>query len=185
MARAGRGSIRIIGGRWRGTRITVGDALALRPSSDRVRETLFNWLTPHLPGARCLDLFAGTGVLGFEAVSRGAASCDLIEHDRVLAQALETLKQRLQAEAIDIHCADAVQWLRRPPTPYDIVFVDPPFHSDIAAQVLERLACGWLSSSGLLYLETERDADRAADGWEVMKHGRTRHVSYALLRHTG
>jgi 16S rRNA (guanine966-N2)-methyltransferase len=147
-----------------------------------VRETLFNWLAPVLPGARCLDLFAGTGALGFEAVSRGAASCDLVEQDAALARGLEALRDRLRASAIAVHRADALAWLRETPRPYDVVFVDPPFDAALASPVLDLLARGWLSPAGLVYLETARAQPAAPTGWVTVRSGETRHVRYALLR---
>ena len=108
------GKVRIIGGRWRGTRLSVPSSPGLRPSSDRVRETLFNWLMPVLPGARVLDLFSGTGALGLEAVSRGAASAVLVERDAALAQALRDVSTRLSAQdQVEVVQAEAVGWLQR------------------------------------------------------------------------
>lgn len=173
--------IRIIGGRWRGTRIDVADQHSLRPSADRVRETLFNWLAPFIDGAHCLDLFAGTGVLGFEAVSRGAASATLIEQDGTLILALRRLAARLAADSIAVHRADALAWLAGSPRPYDIVFVDPPFTAGLEPRVLERLGHGWLAPHALVYLEQARDAPDPPAPWHVRKSARTRHVCYKLL----
>ncbi|MEX2482344.1 MAG: 16S rRNA (guanine(966)-N(2))-methyltransferase RsmD [Gammaproteobacteria bacterium] len=173
--------IRIIGGRWRGTRIEVADRRSLRPSADRVRETLFNWLAPVIDGAHCLDLFAGTGVLGFEAVSRGAASATLIEQDGALILALRRLAERLAADNVTVHRAEAQAWLATAPRPYDIVFVDPPFAAGLETRVLERLGGGWLAPHALVYLEQARDAPDPSAPWSVRKCGRTRHVSYKLL----
>ena len=184
MARAAEHSIRIIGGRWRGTRIAVADREQLRPSADRVRETLFNWLTPELAGARCLDLYAGTGVLGFEALSRGARSADLVEKDGALVARINALKERLKAEGATIHGGDVLSWLNGAATPYNIVFVDPPFHRNQVAAVLTCLARGWLAPLALVYVECERDA--AFDPGPLTPHreGTTRQVRYRLLRHT-
>ncbi|MEQ8230797.1 MAG: 16S rRNA (guanine(966)-N(2))-methyltransferase RsmD [Gammaproteobacteria bacterium] len=180
-----RGTVRIIGGRWRGTRVVVGAAPGLRPSADRVRETLFNWLAPWLDGARCLDLFAGTGVLGFEAVSRGAAAAVLVERDAAAADALAGLAERLDTRAVEIVRADALDYLARAPRPFDIVFLDPPFAADVEARVLALLARGWLAPHALVYLESARDAAPPGPPWEVSKSGTTRHVSYKLLRYAG
>src|SRR5690606_15336453 len=126
--RAAPGRIRIIGGTLRGSRLDVPDRPGLRPTADRVRETLFNWLQPVLPGARCLDAFAGTGALGLEAASRGAASVLALERDPALATALRAAVQRLGATTVEVHAADALAWLARPPDRrFDIVFLDPPF----------------------------------------------------------
>ena len=182
---AARGSVRIIGGRWRGTRIDIEAGTAVRPSGDRVRETLFNWLAPDLDGARCLDLFAGTGVLGFEAVSRGAASACLVERDPVLACGLSALGERLNAAEVQVQRADALAWLAGAAEPYDIVFVDPPFAAGLATAVLERLANGWLAAHGVVYLEQPHEAPEPAPCWRVRKAGSTRHVSYKLIELTG
>lgn len=186
MARQARGSVRIIGGRWRGTRVDVLERPSLRPSSDRVRETLFNWLAPWLDGARCLDLFAGSGVLGFEAVSRGAASACLVERDAALVGALEALRERLDAaDLVTIERADVAQWLAGAPRVHDIVFLDPPFDSACVPAVLAALERGWLAPHALIYLEQPAGTSPETPGWRVAKAGRTRHVSYKLLERTG
>ena len=179
------GTVRIIAGDWRGTRIPVAAKAGLRPTPDRIRETVFNWLSGDLPGARCLDLFAGTGALGFEAVSRGAASCDLIEQDRDLVAALEALKERLAATSITIHQADAFTWLSGPPRHYDIVFVDPPFDATAVARVLDRLKGGWIVPESMIYIEAPRDGLPDALHWHALKRDATRQVSYALLQYRG
>src|SRR5574344_2111444 len=133
------GQVRIIGGQWRNTRLAVPDRPGLRPSSDRVRETLFNWLMPRLPGAAVLDLFAGSGALGLEALSRGAAQATLVEKERQLAAAISAVASRLQANA-RVEASDALAWLARPPGQrFDIAFVDPPFADGLWAQVLALL----------------------------------------------
>jgi len=154
----GSGSVRIIGGEWRGRRLPVADAPGLRPSGDRARETLFNWLQPHLQGARCADLFAGSGSLGFEAASRGAREVCLIERSRPLAAMLSESAQLLQAGQIEVVNADALEWLKgRPPSSLDIVFIDPPFETDLAQRALEKLAeTGCLAPGALVYLESPR-----------------------------
>jgi 16S rRNA (guanine966-N2)-methyltransferase len=176
-------SIRIIGGQWRGTRIAVAHRAQLRPSADRVRETLFNWLAPQLPGARCLDLYAGTGVLGFEALSRGAHSTHLIEKDGALVARLNALKDRLKAQQASVHGADVLTWLHGPATPHDIVFVDPPFHRGQVATVLARLAHGWLAPGALVYVECEPEAVFERGTLTPHREGSTRQVRYMLLRH--
>jgi 16S rRNA (guanine966-N2)-methyltransferase len=152
--RAGRGAVRIIGGRWRRRRIPVPAAGELRPTPDRVRETVFNWLDPFLPGAVCLDLFAGTGVLGFESLSRGAGRAVLVERDPRLAAALEGLRDTLGADA-EVVCADALVYLgRRLPEPFDLVFVDPPYAEPVGP-VFQALR-PWLRPGARVYLERER-----------------------------
>ena len=147
------GNIRIIGGRWRGTRLAVTEAPGLRPTSDRVRETLFNWLMPMLPGVRVLDLFAGSGALGLEAVSRGASGALLVERDPALAQSLRQACERLQAEAaVQVILADALQCLRMPVHGrFDLVFLDPPFDAGLWREALALLP-PWLADDAWLYL---------------------------------
>jgi len=181
------GSVRIIGGRWRGTRLPVPDRPGLRPTSDRARETLFNWLQPALPGARVLDLFAGSGALGLEALSRGAREALLVERDPGLVQALHATVERLHAgdEAKPLR-ADAPTLLRTPlHGRFDIVFVDPPFDDDLWAAVLAALP-PWLAEDAWLYLESP--ADRAVEpgpGWRLHREGRSRDARHALYRRAG
>ncbi|HEU0307596.1 MAG TPA: 16S rRNA (guanine(966)-N(2))-methyltransferase RsmD [Lysobacter sp.] len=183
-AHAASGKIRIIGGRWRGTRLDVADAPGLRPSSDRVRETLFNWLQPVLPGARVLDLFAGSGALGFEALSRGAAAAVLVERDARLAAGLRATAARLQGgEAASVVQADALAWLHgQPDGGFDLAFVDPPFDANFWGGVLPVLTPK-LSARGWLYVESPHDADALPPPeWALHREGRTREVRYALYR---
>lgn len=183
VASAAAGRVRIIGGHWRGTKLDVPDRPGLRPTSDRVRETLFNWLQPHLSGATCLDLFAGSGALGFEAASRGAAACVLIERDAELAQRLHAHAARLQATQVEVHAMDAVTWLSAPATVrFDIVFVDPPFEAQLHAAVVARLD-DWLAPQAMIYVEAPRDAVFAPPAhWALHREGSTREVRYALYR---
>lgn len=184
-ARTPPGKVRIIGGRWRGTRLEVPQRPGLRPTSDRVRETLFNWLQPVLPGARVLDLFAGSGALGLEAVSRGAARAVLVEHDPELARALRCTVARLQgaAGAVEVVAADALAWLHaQPHAGFDLAFVDPPFDANLWGGVLPALAPK-LSDDGLLYVESPADAaPEPGPGWHLHREGRTRDVRFALYR---
>lgn len=148
-------SVRIIAGAWRGRRIRFPGAPGLRPTSDRRRETLFNWLSVRLPGARCLDLFAGSGALGFEALSRGADRVVLVEASREVAAALAESRDALGAEArTRIVHAQASRYLAREPEPFDVVFLDPPFDKPaLVAAACERLAAGWLAPGAEVYLE--------------------------------
>ena len=178
------GKVRLIGGRWRGTRLEVPDIAGLRPTSDRVRETLFNWLMPVLPGARVLDLFAGSGALGLEALSRGAASAVLVERDPALATALRTLTSRLPGgEGAHIVQADALAWLGTPPTQaFDLAFVDPPFAAALWNAALEQLV-PLLAPAAWLYLECPHDAGlELPEGWARHREGRTRDVRFELYR---
>ncbi|QDI05860.1 16S rRNA (guanine(966)-N(2))-methyltransferase RsmD [Xanthomonas cerealis] len=187
MSRAGEGQVRIIGGRWRNTRLPVPDQPGLRPTSDRVRETLFNWLLPALPGARVLDLFAGSGALGLEAVSRGAASACLVERDPVLAAGLRASVARLQAQAqIQVVQDDALRWLQAPGTdaPADIAFVDPPFADGLWDAVLQRLPAR-LAADAWLYLESPAGRAPALPApWALYREGGSREVRAALYRCT-
>src|SRR5213082_3071519 len=126
------GEIRLIGGQWKRTKLPVADRPGLRPTPDRVRETVFNWLGQTLEGWRCLDAFAGTGALGFEAASRGAAEVVLLERDATLVASLLATRERLHAESIHVERADALQWMARAaPDAFDLVFLDPPFDSKL------------------------------------------------------
>lgn len=177
------GTVRIIGGDWRGTKLPVADLDGLRPTADRVRETLFNWLQPMLPGARVLDLFAGTGALGLEAVSRGAREAVLVERDPALAAALRTIAAKLPGgERVHVAHEDALAWLRRAPEPFDLAFVDPPFAAGLWAPVLAALE-PHLAADAWLYVESPADVvPDPAEGWRLHREGRTRDVRYALLR---
>ena len=178
------GTVRIIGGQWRGTRLLVPDRPGLRPTSDRVRETLFNWLMPALPGARVLDLFAGSGALGLEAASRGAAAVQLVESDPPLASALSDAVQRLQAgDRVAVQRADALAFLRsHSEAHFDIAFVDPPFAAGLWPAVLELLpAC--MAATAWLYLESPTDiTPHLPPEWALHRENHTRDVRYALYR---
>jgi 16S rRNA (guanine966-N2)-methyltransferase len=185
MSRPGAGQVRIIGGRWRNTRLPVPDLPGLRPSSDRVRETLFNWLQPALPGARVLDLFAGSGALGLEAVSRGAASACLVERDPALAAGLRSSVVRLRAQAqVQVVQDDALRWLDAAgaAAPADIAFVDPPFAAGLWDAVLQRLPAR-LSAGAWLYLESPAGHVPALPPeWALYREGGSREVRAALYR---
>ena len=178
------GSVRIIGGQWRGSKLPVADAPGLRPTSDRARETLFNWLQPMLPGARVLDLFAGSGALGLEALSRGAAEALLVERDPALAQALRDSCERLRAgTAATVACADALEWLRLPVHGrFDLVLLDPPFADDAWATALQRLP-PWLARDAWLYLESPAGmAPAPGADWRLHRESATRDARHALFR---
>ncbi|MGH8219475.1 MAG: 16S rRNA (guanine(966)-N(2))-methyltransferase RsmD [Steroidobacteraceae bacterium] len=184
--------LRIIAGTWRGRRLRFPAQAAIRPTPDRVRETLFNWLGGAVAGARCLDLFAGSGALGLEALSRGAASVDFIERDAVAARELGRLLEDWGAGPSGtgrVQRADALAWLAERPmaerqAPFDIVFLDPPFDSDVAHAAAERLERrGWLAERALIYLEHASRAGLPAmpARWAVRKSGRAGEVGYHLL----
>ncbi|RMH94413.1 16S rRNA (guanine(966)-N(2))-methyltransferase RsmD [Lysobacter pythonis] len=185
---AGRpGAVRIIGGQWCGSRLAVPDVDGLRPTSDRVRETLFNWLMPWLPGARVLDLFAGSGVLGLEAISRGAASATLVERDAALARALGEARARLPgAGVVEVVHGDALAWLRRAAGEgrrYDIAFVDPPFAGDLWQAALAGVG-PLMDAVAMLYVEMPLALPPPVTpgGWRPHREGVTREVAYRLYR---
>lgn len=176
------GSVRIIGGRWRGTRLAIADRPGLRPTPDRVRETLFNWLQPVLRGARVLDLFAGSGALGLEALSRGAAHATLVESDPMLASTLRAVAGRLEGgHAADIIQANALGWLAmQQPMSFDVVFVDPPFAGGLWDRALA-LLLPTMRDHAWLYLESPADLLPALPPqWALHREGRTHEVRYAL-----
>ncbi len=180
------GAVRIVGGHWRGTRLPVPDLDGLRPSADRVRETLFNWLMPPLPGARVLDLFAGSGALGLESLSRGAAAATLVERDEGLVLALRDVAVRLEGgQAAEIIQADALAWLPRAASEgrrYDIAFVDPPFAGGLWKAAIDGLQ-PVMADDAWLYVEAPTGAAIAMPpGWRLHREGSTRDVVYRLWR---
>ena len=175
--------MRIIGGLLRGSRLDILDVPGLRPTPDRVRETLFNWLMPVIEGARCLDLFAGTGALGIEALSRGAAAVDFVESDAKLAALLRANLARLKQTA-NVHQSNASRFLETSIETYDIVFLDPPFADDLwetAMQTLEGSAR--MRSSAWIYIESPADRTIVAPAhWQLHREGRAGAVRFALYR---
>jgi 16S rRNA (guanine966-N2)-methyltransferase len=179
--------IRIIGGAWKRTRLPVRDLPGLRPTPDRVRETLFNWLGQDLGGWRCFDVFAGTGVLGLEAASRGAAAVVLVEQDRGLVEQITAWATRLKAEGVRVVRGDGVAALRQAaPASLDLVFVDPPFDGLLFEPAL-RAASAALSPTGYVYLEAPvgwTDAQLAPFGLQLYRHLKAGAVHAHLLRRT-
>ncbi|MDF2868120.1 MAG: rsmD [Gammaproteobacteria bacterium] len=177
--------VRIIGGRWRGRKLPFPDVPGLRPTADRVRETLFNWLSPHINGAHCLDLFAGSGALGFEAASRGAAKVLMIDNDRAVIQQLKANQTLLNAQNVTIYQAAIPESSSLPEKPFDLVFLDPPFHKNLINQ-----ACQWLihhhylAKQALIYLETEATLTPLPipQTWEILKAKKTSQVNYYLIK---
>ena len=178
------GRIRIIGGQLRNSRLDVPDLPGLRPTAERVRETLFNWLSPVIAGARCLDLCAGTGALGIEALSRGAASVQFVERDPRAAQALRGNLARLKAQGGQVVGVDALAYLQGAPQPYELVFLDPPFAQDLWTAMAQRLEQGgWLSASAWIYVESPRlAAPVLPTSWNLHREGVAGEVRYALYR---
>jgi len=179
------GRLRIIGGRWRGRRLEVPESEGLRPTPDRVRETLFNWLQPYIAGAHCLDLFAGTGALCLEALSRGAARVVMVERAPAVAEQLRRHVDTLQAQNAEVVRADAVEFLQQAPQAFDIVFLDPPFRSDLIMRCAELVeARGWIKPGGLIYIEAPSrvEALPIPASWELIRSKSAGQVGYHLAR---
>ena len=188
------GRVRIIAGEWRGRQLPVLDREGLRPTGDRLRETLFNWVTPYVSGARCLDLFAGSGALGVEALSRGAAHCDFVDSGAALAQSLREVLRSLGAgERAAVHAGDALAFLDSAAhgsdaaPPWDIVFLDPPFAADLATAALAALVRGrHLAPGCLVYLENARQAAPVLPGGlSVIRESGSSTVEARLLEFAG
>lgn len=183
------GEVRIIGGLWKRTKLSVADFTGLRPTPDRVRETLFNWLGQDLSGWRCVDAFAGTGALGFEAASRGAAHVLMVEQQPALVAQLQATATKLQAGAVRIERGDGVSALKRvAPKTIDLVFLDPPFETtgalDLAKSALAA-ACLAVTDEGYIYLEAPQplNAENAqAFGLSLHRFGKAGMVHYHLLQ---
>lgn len=180
------GRLRIVAGKWRSRLLPVAQVAGLRPTSERIRETLFNWLAPTLAGSKCLDLFAGSGALGLEALSRGAQSVLFVEQSTVAIDALRDALKVLGTEHASVFHADAVEYLTgRPSENYDLVFLDPPFAADLGQDLCRLLAGGdWLAPGANVYLEQDRDQSRPdlPGGWRVLKEKTTGNVRYSLMR---
>jgi 16S rRNA (guanine966-N2)-methyltransferase len=178
------GTLRIVAGSLRGSRLNVPDMHGLRPTPDRVRETLFNWLAPSIAGARCLDLYAGTGALGIEAMSRGAGECVLVERDRGLCKLLQDNLARLEVANAKVVNDDAGGFLATPGAPFDLVFLDPPFDANLwAASALQLEQGGWLRDGAFVYVEAMPDAGfELPSNWAPHREGRAGAVQFALYR---
>ncbi len=180
------GEVRIISGKWRGRKLAVLDAEGLRPTTDRVKETLFNWLMQDTDGATVADCFAGSGSLGFEALSRHARYCTLIERDKQLAVKLRQNLQQLGCDNAEVINTDCLQWLSAPAKrQYDIVFIDPPFRKGLAlpcCQALEQQQ--WLAQQALIYLETEKELPVTGlpANWRLLKEKVAGQLAYRLYQ---
>lgn len=176
--------IRIIGGQWRGRKLAVPEGRQLRPTTDRVRETLFNWLQIQIPGARCLDLFAGSGALGFEALSRGAVEVVMVEQDPRVVRHLRQQAGILACEGLQIVQADALSYLQQdPPQHFDVVFLDPPFAQGLLQPVCDTLEQGgWLNNPAYIYMEAEQELAQLTfpPGWQLYRDKRAGQVRYSL-----
>ena len=180
-----RNELRIIGGAWRGRRVKFPDIAAIRPTPDRVRETLFNWLQHDIAGSRCLDLFAGSGALGLEALSRGAGHVVFVDRERDVIEQLSSTLNLLRASGGLLEQRDALRFLEGSPQPFDIVFLDPPFDRDLLPGVCNALENrGWLTPNALIYLESPAHGSAPAlpATWTLLKSGRAGEVGYHLAR---
>lgn len=180
---------RIIAGEWRSRQVSFSDAPSLRPTPGRVRETLFNWLRDDVEGAVCLDLFSGSGALGFEAASRGASSVIQVDNNPKVIKALRSAKETLQADHVDVVQADVIDWLQSGrDKAVDIVFLDPPFNSNLVLPTCSSLVeTGWLSEGAKVYVETEsgfplEQVEMFPAGWEQLKCKKAGEVKYALFQ---
>ena len=182
---AGSGQIRIIGGQWRGRKLPVPESPGLRPTTDRVRETLFNWLAPSIVDANCLDCFAGSGALGLEALSRYAANATLLEMERGVAQQLQKNLATLKASNAKVVNTNTLAFLAQAGAPHDIVFVDPPFRKGLLEETLNLLENnGWLSDEALVYIESEVEngLPPVPMNWHVYREKVAGQVAYRLYQ---
>jgi 16S rRNA (guanine966-N2)-methyltransferase len=179
--------LRIIAGTWRGRKLAFAPVAGLRPTPDRVRETLFNWLGTAVHGARCLDLFAGSGALGLEAASRGATEVVLVDSDPLVAHTLRQQLRLLHAQQAHVVQADCERYLRGAPEVFDLVFLDPPFHRGMLPACLPLLEQGgWLAPGAWIYIEAERTLDPPLPyGWVVYRSQEAGQVSYRLAQRQG
>jgi len=180
---AASGQIRLIGGQWRGRKLPVPDSPGLRPTTDRVRETLFNWLAPSMVDARCLDCFAGSGALGLEALSRYAARATLLEVERGVAQQLQKNLATLKAGNAQVVNTNTLAFLAQTGTPHDIVFVDPPFRKGLLEETLTLLESnGWLADDAMIYVESEveNDLPPVPVSWQLHREKIAGQVAYRL-----
>jgi 16S rRNA (guanine966-N2)-methyltransferase len=174
--------LRIIAGAWRGRRLAFVPMPGLRPTPDRIRETLFNWLSPVIREARCLDLFAGSGALGLEAASRGASEVVLVDSDPQVIQTLQTQVRQLQARQVRVVHAGSAHYLHGPARPFDIVFLDPPFRAGLLPDCLQQLeSAGWLTAKAWVYIEVEHGLQlQIPEHWELYRSKTAGQVDYHL-----
>jgi 16S rRNA (guanine966-N2)-methyltransferase len=179
------GSLRIIGGNWRGRKLRFNTYQGLRPTLDRTRETLFNWLSPYIHGSHCLDLFAGSGALGFEAASRGANQITLVEQNNKVIQDLKNNCALLSAKNIKIIHKDAQKFLQYNQEKFDLIFLDPPFGKEFISNILKILP-SHLSDQGMVYIEQENSNSTSLeqDNWTILKSKQTSAFLYGLYQYT-
>lgn len=179
-----RNQVRIIAGKWRSRKVSFADASGLRPTTDRVRETLFNWLMNDVRGRVCLDLFAGSGILALEALSRGAASCVVVDSN---TQAIAQIKENantLEAGELQAYCQDALAFIRAGQQAFDLVFLDPPFSSDVLQKSIDALSdSSCLAKGALIYCEHALDKSiNVPETWQNVRKKETKTLSYSLWK---
>ncbi len=181
---AAKGSIRIIAGQHRGRKLPVLMADGLRPTTDRVKETVFNWLMPYIQDATCLDCFAGSGGLGFEALSRGAKSVTFIELNKAAAQQLKDNRALLKADNVDVLSTNAINFLQQNQQAYSLVFIDPPFRKGLAQQAADAISPQGLTENALIYVEMENDNNNQVmpSHWQLLKEKVAGQVIYRLYQ---
>ena len=185
MAGRGKQTLRIIGGQWRGRKFQFPSAEHLRPTPDRVRETLFNWLMPVIEGARCVDLFCGSGALGLEALSRGAGKVTFVDNNKSVIQSLKQTCQLVNTDRADFYLGDARQFLAQSAKPYDVVFLDPPYDLDLIIPIAAQLnTAEWLSPHAWVYLEHDGslDVSQLPEHWQLHRQKVSGQVHYALYQ---
>ncbi|EKO3387462.1 16S rRNA (guanine(966)-N(2))-methyltransferase RsmD [Vibrio fluvialis] len=182
--RAPSGQVRIISGLWRGRKLPVHDAEGLRPTTDRVKETLFNWLAQDIPHARCLDLFAGSGGLGFESASRQADKVTMLEMNPQAFAQLKTNIAALKASNIEAVNTDTLAYLKQPGQAYDVVFIDPPFRQGLLQETVQLLEQnGWLAANAMIYIESEKELPltELPESWQLYREKLAGQVCYRLF----
>ncbi|MGR5066171.1 16S rRNA (guanine(966)-N(2))-methyltransferase RsmD [Photobacterium sp. DNB22_13_2] len=178
------GFVRIISGRWRGRKLPVHDVEGLRPTTDRVKETVFNWLAQDIIDSRCLDLFTGSGSLSFEALSRGASHVTMLELDKKAAEQLEINRATLEADNAKVLNTDSLAFLKQPGTPHDVVFIDPPFRKSLLDEVITLLEQNsWLSPHAVIYIEAEKEFGEPVTPahWHLHREKTAGQVCYRLF----
>ncbi|AVH31788.1 16S rRNA (guanine(966)-N(2))-methyltransferase RsmD [Vibrio fluvialis] len=185
--RAPSGQVRIISGLWRGRKLPVHDAEGLRPTTDRVKETLFNWLAQDIPHAKCLDLFAGSGGLGFESASRQAEKVTMLEMNPQAFAQLKTNIAALKASNIEAVNTDTLAYLKQPGQAYDVVFIDPPFRQGLLQETVQLLEQnGWLAANAMIYIESEKELPltELPESWQLYREKLAGQVCYRLFERT-
>ncbi|EKO3562211.1 16S rRNA (guanine(966)-N(2))-methyltransferase RsmD [Vibrio fluvialis] len=185
--RAPSGQVRIISGLWRGRKLPVHDAEGLRPTTDRVKETLFNWLAQDIPHAKCLDLFAGSGGLGFESASRQADKVTMLEMNPQAFAQLKTNIAALKASNIEAVNTDTLAYLKQPGQAYDVVFIDPPFRQGLLQETVQLLEQnGWLAANAMIYIESEKELPltELPENWQLYREKLAGQVCYRLFERT-